>query len=107
MRALLVTLGVLAAALAPRAAAPIPVMILDGESGGPYHDWARVTALLERVLDETGLFEVEIVTAPAAGGACGAVAPDFGRHRAGVLHDDAPVGRGPAALKWSTKAATG
>jgi type 1 glutamine amidotransferase len=104
MRALLVTLGVLAAALAPRAAAPIPVMILDGESGGPYHDWARVTALLERVLDETGLFEVEIVTAPAAGGAFGAFAPDFGRHRAVVLNYDAPDERWPAALKASFEA---
>ena len=32
-------------------------MILDGESGGPYHDWPRVTTVLEKMLDETGLFE--------------------------------------------------
>jgi len=99
-----VILGVLAAVLASRAAAPIPVMIFDGESGGPYHDWARVTALLERVLDETGLFEVEIVTAPPAGGDFSAFAPDFGRHRAVVLNYDAPDERWPASLKASFEA---
>ena len=42
-----VTYFVLAAAVtvtcsvAFRAAAPIPVMLLDGESGGPYHKWQR------------------------------------------------------------------
>ena len=50
-------------ALAARAAEPIPVLIVDGESGGPYHDWPRVTAVLERVLGEAGLFEVSVATA--------------------------------------------
>jgi hypothetical protein len=35
-----------------RAAARIPVMLLDGESGGPYHDWAHVTPALKTILDE-------------------------------------------------------
>jgi len=87
-----------------RAAEPIPVMILDGESAGPYHDWPRVTAVLERVLDETGLFDVTIVTAPAAGGDFAAFAPDFGRYRAVVLNYDAPDERWPASLKASFEA---
>ena len=55
------TMAALAAALAlavpvSLAPSPIPVMILDGESGGPYHDWQRVTPVLKKMLDETGLF---------------------------------------------------
>jgi hypothetical protein len=45
----------------------IPVMLLDGESGGPYHDWPRVTVALKKMLDETGLFATTVVTAPPAG----------------------------------------
>ena len=56
--------GVVAlACLTPQAAAPIPVTILDGESGGPYHDWKHVTPVLQKMLDETGLFAVTVVTA--------------------------------------------
>ena len=77
----------------------IPVMILDGESGGPYHDWRRVTTVLEKVLDETGLFEVTIVTAPAATGELTAFNPQFGKFRAIVMNYDAPDARWPAQLK--------
>ena len=55
---------VVLATLVPRAAAPISVMILDGESGGPWHEWQRVTPVLKKVLDETGLFTTTVVTAP-------------------------------------------
>ena len=51
-----------------QAAAPIRVMILDGESGGSYHQWQVTTQVLKKELDETGLFQVEVVTAPPAGG---------------------------------------
>ena len=44
-------------------------MILDGESGGPYHQWQLVTPVLKKELDETGLFQVDVVTAPPAGAA--------------------------------------
>jgi hypothetical protein len=90
-------LGVLAA----RAAEPLPVLILDGESGGAYHDWPRVTAVLERVLDEAGLFEVSVVTAPPAGGDFARFAPNFDAYRVVVLNYDAPDERWPAALKAS------
>jgi type 1 glutamine amidotransferase len=79
----------------------ISVMILDGESGGAYHDWRRVTTVLEKVLDETGLFEVTVVTAPAATGELTAFNPEFGKFRAIVMNYDAPDARWPAALKGS------
>src|SRR6188508_1868621 len=81
-------------ALVARAAEPIPVLILDGESGGPYHDWPRVTTVLERVLGEVGLFEVSIATAQA-GGDFTKFAPNFQAFRVVVLNYDAPDERWP------------
>ena len=37
--ALLICAAILPLTDSAQAAAPIPVMILDGQSGGPYHDW--------------------------------------------------------------------
>jgi hypothetical protein len=84
-----------------RAAAPVSVMILDGESGGAYHDWQRVTPALKKMLDETGLFAVTVVTAPAPGADFGTFSPDFGKYKAVVLNYDAPDERWPPALKSS------
>ena len=83
------------------AAEPIPVLILDGESGGPYHDWPTVTAVLEHVLEETGLFEVSIATAPPAGGDFSAFAPDFSAYAVIVSNYDAPDERWPDSLRAS------
>ena len=82
-------------------AAPVRVMILDGESGGPYHDWPRVTAALRKMLDDTRLFSVSVVTAPAAGGDFSGFMPAFANHQVVVLNYDAPDDRWPAALKAS------
>ena len=76
-----------------------PVMILDGESGGPYHDWRRVTQVLRHVLDETGLFDVTVVTAPAASGELTTFNPEFSNFSAIVMNYDAPDARWPAPLK--------
>ena len=89
------------AALTTRAAAPISVMILDGESAGTYHDWQRVTPVLRKMLDETGLFATTVVSAPPAKGDVTAFMPDFATHRAVVLNYDAPDDRWPAAVKAS------
>jgi uncharacterized protein len=82
-----------------RAAAPIRVMLLDGESAGTYHDWQRTTPVLRKMLEETGLFEVAVVTAPPAGGDPAAFKPDFGKHQVVVLNYDAPDERWTAELK--------
>ena len=89
---------------AGRAATPVRVMLLDGESGGAYHKWQLTTPVLKRILDETGLFAVDVVTAPAAGGDFTAFRPDFTRYQAVVLNYDAPDERWPAALKTSFEA---
>lgn len=82
-----------------RAAEPIRVMILDGESAGTYHKWRSTTPVLKKELDETGLFKVDIVTAPPAGDDVARFAPAFTDYRGVVLNYDAPDERWPAALK--------
>lgn len=86
-------------ALRPEAAVPVRVMLLDGESGGPWHKWQLTTPVLKKVLDETGLFQVDVVTAPPTGGDVAALAPRFSDYKAIVLNYDAPDDRWPAALK--------
>jgi hypothetical protein len=79
------------------AAEPVRVMILDGESN-PWHDWKAATPVLKLMLDDTGLFAVEVVTAPPAGADFGSFRPDFSRYAAVILNYDAPDGRWPAPL---------
>ncbi len=91
--------AVLVASAMPRAAAPIRVMLLDGESGGPYHDWRTTTAVLKKQLAETGLFQVDVVSAPPAGASFTAFKPEFTNYQAVVLNYDAPDERWPTDLK--------
>src|SRR5436189_2558249 len=92
-------LAMLLASLTSRAAAPVRVMILDGESGGPYHKWQLVTPVLKKELDETGLFQVQVVTAPPAGGDFSGFRPAFTNYQVVVLNYDAPDERWSADLK--------
>lgn len=85
------------------AAAPISVMLLDGESAGTYHDWKAVTPVLKKELEETGLFRVDVVTAPpSSSGDLAAFHPDFSKYQVVVLNYDAPDW--PVALKTAFEA---
>jgi hypothetical protein len=75
-------------------------MLLDGESGGPYHQWRLVTPVLQKQLEETGLFKVNVVTAPA-GGELSTFRPDFSNYAVVVWNYDAPDERWPPELKTS------
>lgn len=59
-------------------AASIPVLIVDGQNN---HDWKSTTPHLQKVLEQTGLFKVEVATSPAKGGDMSAFKPAFGRYR--------------------------
>lgn len=91
----------LPAALASQRGARIAVMILDGESAGPYHDWRSVTPVLKTMLDETGLFSTSVVTVPPADADVSSFTPDFTRYQVVVMNYDAPDERWPAAVKAS------
>jgi type 1 glutamine amidotransferase len=81
------------------AAGPIRVMLLDGESGGTYHKWQLTTPVLQKELAETGLFQVDVVTAPPAGADFSSFKPDFSKYAVVVWNYDAPDERWPAELK--------
>src|SRR5947207_10000052 len=101
-KTLIVLCGLLlTSAFTSRAATPIRVMILDGESGGPYHQWQLITPALKKELDETGLFQVDVITAPPAGGNFSSFNPDFAKYQAVVFNYDAPDERWSADLKAS------
>jgi uncharacterized protein len=68
----------------------IPVAIVDGESGGSYHNWKLTTQVMKRELEETGLFEVAVLTAPPADGDFSSFRPEFSRFRVIVMNYDAP-----------------
>lgn len=92
----LLLLGAALCRISP-AGGPIPVMLLDGESAGAYHAWKLTTPVLKRELEETGLFQVDVVT--ASPGALSDFKPDFNRYQAVVFNYDAADW--PASLKDS------
>jgi uncharacterized protein len=93
--------AILLAAWTLGAATPVRVMILDGESAGAYHDWQHVTPVLKKMLDETGLFDTTVITAPPAGGDFTRFTPQFTAFQVVVMNYDAPDERWSAELKSS------
>jgi type 1 glutamine amidotransferase len=66
------------------AAAPIKVMLLTGESN-KYHDWTKSSPLVKTYLEQTGLFAVDVVTAPAKDVEKSEFAPKFSDYAVVVL----------------------
>lgn len=60
-----------------RAETPLRALILDGQNN---HDWKETTPFLRKYLEETGLFAVDVATAPETGGDRIAFRPDFSRY---------------------------
>jgi uncharacterized protein len=68
----------------------IPVLIIDGQSGGPYHNWKLTSQVLKKELAETGLFQVTISTSPQFGEDFSNYHPRFSDYKAIVWNYDAP-----------------
>lgn len=89
-----VTAALLAALLAfllPAAAAePIPVLLLDGQSGGSYHVWPLTSSVLKKELEEAGIFRVTVATAPEFDKDFSNFKPKFADYKAIVWNYDAP-----------------
>ena len=83
-------------------AAPIKVMILDGASAAAYHDWKLTTQVMKRELEEAGIFDVTVVSAPPADGDFSSFHPDFAKYRVVVSNYDAQDW--PAPLKAAFEA---
>src|SRR5215472_13884892 len=99
LKTIVIGYSLLLALLKP-AAPPLQVLLIDGESGGPYHKWQLVTAVLKKQLEETGLFQVTVATATPQTAAT-EFKPDFSRYRVVVMNYDAPDERWSAETKTS------
>ncbi len=93
--------GLLSPVTSAPAAGPIRVMLLDGEQGGPYHAWQETSPYLKKMLDQAGLFKVDVVTAPPAGGDFSKFKPDFKKYKVVVANYDVPDERWSDELKAS------
>jgi type 1 glutamine amidotransferase len=60
------------------AVAPMKALIVDGQNN---HDWKTSTPALKQILEETGLFTVDVATSPAAKGDMSTFKPDFAAYR--------------------------
>ena len=78
---LIATLLSAAFALTAAAAPPIHVMVLDGEQAGADRAWQETTPYLKRMLEDTGIFQVDVVTAPARGGDFSGFKPDWTKYQ--------------------------
>ena len=75
---------------AQAAGAKIAVLLIDGESGGPFHNWQVTTPILKSELEETGLFDVTVATSPTSKGDFSGFHPDFAKYAVIVFNLDSP-----------------
>jgi hypothetical protein len=78
------------AAHIPSRTEPIRVLLLDGQSGGPYHAWQLTSGVLKKELEDAAIFQVTIATSPRFGEDFGNFKPDFSKYQTIVLNYDAP-----------------
>jgi hypothetical protein len=69
---------------------PIQVLLLDGQSAGAFHNWKLTTPILKKELEETGLFQVTVVTAPPSDGDFSNFKPEFSHYNVIVSNLDSP-----------------
>jgi hypothetical protein len=97
MRKMLVAFSLLAFAGSPnhawaRAAnsISIPVLLIDGQAAGRYHNWELTTQVLKRELEDAKLFTVTVATSPRSGEDFSNFHPDFSKYKVIVLNYDGP-----------------
>ena len=72
------------------AAEKIRVLLLDGESAGPYHNWQLTTPILKMELEESGILDVTVATAPVSTGNFSNFKPEFAKYQVVVFNLDSP-----------------
>ena len=83
MKTLLAGLMVIAGLLQGHAAA-LRALIIDGQNN---HDWKATTPVLKKTLEETGLFTVDVATAPGENDpALATFKPDFAKYKVVVMN---------------------
>ncbi|MCU1293356.1 MAG: Trehalose utilization [Bryobacterales bacterium] len=69
---------------------PIQVLLVDGQSGGPYHNWQLTTQVLKKELEDSGRFRVTVATSPQSDGDFSNFKPEFSKYPVVVFNYDAP-----------------
>ncbi len=59
------------------AATPLKVLIVDGQNN---HNWAGTTPVIEKILEESGRFTVDVATSPAKNKPMNGFKPDFAKY---------------------------
>jgi hypothetical protein len=90
--------ALLVCASVSRAAGPIRVMLLDGQQS-QYHPWQPSSPVMKKLLEGTGLFQVEEVTSPPTGADFSGFQPDFRKYKVVLMNYDTTDDQWPAALK--------
>jgi len=78
MKTSLLFLAATLVAVGPLSAAPMKALIIDGQNN---HDWKNTTPALKKILEDTGLFSVDVTTTPPAGKDMSGFKPDFAAYR--------------------------
>ena len=84
---------------------PLRVMLLTGQSS-QYHDWMKSSPVVKKILEETGLFIVEVVTTPPKGADFSGFAPSWSDYAAVVMlyeGDDLPAATQAAFVDYMRK----
>lgn len=82
------------------AAGPIRVMLLDGQQSGS-HPWQPTSPVLKKMLEETGVFQVDEVTSPPVGGDFSNFKPEFTKYQVVLLNYDTTDDQWPESLRTS------
>lgn len=97
----LLALGAWAAMATSALAAPgLKALIVDGQNG---HDWKSTTPVLKQLLEQTGLFTVDVATSPPKGADMSGFKPDFAQYNVVVLNyqgDDWPESTRQAFVEY-------
>jgi type 1 glutamine amidotransferase len=85
----------------------IRVLLMDGQSGGPYHNWKLTTPVLKAELEETGLFQITVITAPPSDADYTGFEPNLSPYQVIVMNYDAPEWPEPVRQRFEKFVADG
>jgi type 1 glutamine amidotransferase len=78
MRRFLLVYAGLCAIQVASGAPVLRALIIDGQNN---HDWRATTPVLKKILEDTGLFQVDVRTTPPVGGDFSTFRPDFAKYQ--------------------------
>jgi len=75
------------AGISQAAEPPLKALIIDGQMN-PSHDWKATSPVLKKIIEATGLFQVDRATAPGKGEPMDEFKPDFAKYDAVIMNYD-------------------